>query len=72
MIVERMNRTEGEVLAHQAKTREEMRQYRKENKDEIKACLEKKKRCSAMSHLQTKKVLCQAEAGEPQAKAHCS
>lgn len=55
MLVERrMNRTKGDVLAHWAKTREE-RRYRKVNKDEMKACLEEKKRGSAMSHLRTKK-----------------
>ena len=69
--------TEEEVLADRAKKTEEMRQYRRDHKDEIKAReaalpLEEKQRRSAMSHLRAKKVSGQAEAGEPQARAHCS
>lgn len=60
-IVERRNnRTEEEVLAHRAKKTEEMRRYRRDNKDKIKAReaalpLEEKQRRSAVSHSRTKK-----------------
>lgn len=60
LVERRNNRTEEEVLAHQARMREEMRRYREENKDEIKACEaalppEEQKRRSNMSYLWTKK-----------------